>query len=130
MRCTAKSSRTGEPCKKWAIQGGNVCDTHGGRAPQVKQAAMERIKDAAAEVAAELVRLAVYAESESVRVAAGKDILDRAGFGAKQKIESEVTVHEVDDFARAVAELEAEFDGRRQSRGAVAEDPAAPPDRS
>lgn len=128
MRCTAKSSRTGEPCKKWAIQGGTVCDTHGGRAPQVKQAAMERIRDAAADVAAELARLAVHAESESVRVAAGRDILDRAGYGAKQKIEQDVTVHEQDDFARAVAELEAELARRGESRGVVAADPPATPD--
>lgn len=44
-RCTAKSARTGQPCKKYAILGGTVCDTHGGSAPQVKRAAAERLAD-------------------------------------------------------------------------------------
>jgi len=42
-RCTAKS-RTG-PCKKAPIRGGMVCDRHGGRAPQVKRKAAERLAD-------------------------------------------------------------------------------------
>jgi len=44
-RCTAKSSRSGKPCKKAAILGGTVCRTHGGSAPQVKKKALERIED-------------------------------------------------------------------------------------
>lgn len=44
-RCHAHSSRTGEPCKKWAILGGSVCPTHGGRIPNVKRAAAERLAD-------------------------------------------------------------------------------------
>ena len=44
-RCTAKSSRSGNPCKKAAILGGTVCRTHGGSAPQVKKKALERIED-------------------------------------------------------------------------------------
>src|SRR3972149_1048900 len=42
-RCTARS-RTG-PCKKAPIRGGMVCDRHGGRAPQVKRKAAERLAD-------------------------------------------------------------------------------------
>lgn len=44
-RCRAKSSRTGKPCNKAPIKGGHVCDTHGGRAPQVKRKAAERLAD-------------------------------------------------------------------------------------
>ena len=42
--CKAKSARTGKPCKKAPINGGTVCDRHGGRAPQVKKAAENRLK--------------------------------------------------------------------------------------
>lgn len=79
---------------------------------------MERIRDAAAEVAAELVRLAVHAESESVRVTAGKDILDRAGYGAKQLVESEVTIHDGSEVDREIARLAAELAGRAEGRTA------------
>lgn len=129
-KCTAHSSQTGNPCRNNAIDGGTVCRMHGGSAPQVKQAALERIRAAAFDAAGELARLAVGAESEAVRVSAIKDLLDRAGLNAKLLIESEVTVHAQDDFARAVAELEAELARGGQSRSAVASDEADTPDHS
>lgn len=42
-RCSARSSRTGQPCRSWAILGGTVCVNHGGRAPQVVAAAKRRL---------------------------------------------------------------------------------------
>jgi hypothetical protein len=42
-RCTAHSARTGQPCRRWAIYGATVCPSHGGRAPQVRKAAAERV---------------------------------------------------------------------------------------
>jgi hypothetical protein len=44
-RCKAKSHRTGKQCAKSAINGGTVCRTHGGAAPQVKRKAAERLAD-------------------------------------------------------------------------------------
>lgn len=41
--CTARSSRTGEPCKLTAVRGATVCQVHGGRAPQVRAAAARRV---------------------------------------------------------------------------------------
>jgi hypothetical protein len=41
-RCSARSSRTGERCKRWAVKGAKVCPAHGARAPQVKAAAKRR----------------------------------------------------------------------------------------
>ncbi len=51
QRCTARSKRTGEPCQAYAIEGGTICAAHGGRAPQVKRKAAERLEPAAAEQA-------------------------------------------------------------------------------
>lgn len=42
QRCTARSSRTGKRCKKARVRGTNVCGSHGGRAPQVRKAALVR----------------------------------------------------------------------------------------
>jgi hypothetical protein len=44
-RCTAKSTRSHQRCKKAAILGGTVCQTHGGGSPQVKRKAAERLAD-------------------------------------------------------------------------------------
>lgn len=41
-QCTAQSKRSGERCRKYAIPGGRVCSIHGGKAPQVRQAAEVR----------------------------------------------------------------------------------------
>lgn len=53
--CSARSSRTGKPCKKRAVRGATVCASHGGRAPQVIAAAQRRL--ALGEAMAELDRL-------------------------------------------------------------------------
>jgi len=47
VRCTARSTTTGQPCRAWAIHGGTVCVAHGGRAPQVRAAATRRLQQAA-----------------------------------------------------------------------------------
>jgi hypothetical protein len=59
---------------------------HGGAAPQVKKKADERIRDL---IDPALNRLAKLIEdaSSAVALAAVKDVLDRAGYGAKQHIE-------------------------------------------
>lgn len=45
IRCTARRTN-GLPCLRWAIRGARVCPTHGGRAPQVRRAAAERVRQA------------------------------------------------------------------------------------
>jgi len=44
-RCKAHVASTGAPCKNWPIAGGAVCLAHGGRAPQVKDAADRRVQE-------------------------------------------------------------------------------------
>jgi hypothetical protein len=41
-RCRARSSRTGAPCRAWAVTGGTVCRAHGGGSPAVRAAAAQR----------------------------------------------------------------------------------------
>lgn len=45
MRCVALAERGTRECRKWAVMGMNVCDTHGGRAPQAKKAAARRLAE-------------------------------------------------------------------------------------
>lgn len=139
-RCTASSSNgSGKQCAAHAIRGGTVCVTHGGRAPQVKRKAEERLEAARQEMleliepALTRLRTLLSAESEAVQLAAVRDLLDRVGLGAKQKAEVEVTHYDGDQFESVVADLLAEFDQRSQSGGTLAATgPAEPatPDRS
>ena len=43
VKCSAKSSRSGGPCRNWAMVGAKVCNIHGGVAPQVRRATEERV---------------------------------------------------------------------------------------
>lgn len=83
-QCTAHSTRTGDRCRKPAMLGCNVCGTHGGRAPQVMAAARMRILAMVNPALHELMRLLQKAETDSVKLQAARDILDRAGLAAKQ----------------------------------------------
>ena len=52
-----------------------------------KPSIIEYFKSVASEVASNMYRLALNAESEQVQVAAGKDVLDRAGYKPVDKSE-------------------------------------------
>lgn len=107
MKCTAKSARTGEPCKLNAITGGNVCQVHGGRAPQVKEAArrrhLERIL-ALCDPALDTLARGVNAFGKKrqgvpdhAEIRAAIDVLDRAGYKPKDEviIEGELTLSDL-----------------------------------
>jgi hypothetical protein len=97
-KCTAHSSQTGAPCKAWAIQGGTVCATHGGRAPQVKRKAEERLQalvDPAIVALQEIVSDAKHPQ----RMAAVKEILERDGrIGAAKSKGNESRLAQREDF--------------------------------
>ena len=104
--CTANKS-DGTHCKAYAIKGGTVCRVHGGSAPQVKAAAMKRLLDAVDPVAGELVKMAMGDKRDSVKLAAAKDVLDRAGIGEPAR--SEVTILTDDVLVAEIARLKAEL---------------------
>ena len=89
MRCTAHK-KDGSACLAYAIRGGNVCNKHGGSAPQVKRKAQETLASARYWLVKELLKIAKSAESEGVRLAAIRDALDRAGMSTRQHIDIDV----------------------------------------
>src|SRR4051812_24427959 len=88
-RCHAHKTN-GDECPNWAIRGGTVCHVHGGRAPQVRMAARERLAAMVDPALIELRRLVDAADSDSVKLAAIKDVLDRAGFKPADRVEATV----------------------------------------
>lgn len=89
----------------------------------MKEAARRRLLEAVDPIMAELIRLALHAESESVRVSAAKDALDRAGLQVKMLVESEVTVHDGDsDLDAEIRRLMAQLAGGGEGGTQVAAD--------
>lgn len=110
-RCHAHSSRTGDPCKLWAVRGGKVCNKHGGKAPQVKAAAQQRVVEQ--EITETLGRLQVvpihdpltalaglageitaWKELAADRVALLKDLASRNYASGSDEVRAEIQVYE------------------------------------
>ncbi len=107
-RCTAKARTTGNRCKAYAITGATVCRMHGGSAPQVKEAARRRILELVMPALVGLTDLLHDPDTPpATKLAAVRDILDRAGFKPVQV--SEVTHITEDALDREIARLEAEL---------------------
>ena len=90
--CHAKSARTGLPCRQHAISGGTVCVTHGGSAGHVREAARRRLEAMVFPALAVLRKLIDEADGDGVKLAAVKDILDRAGLKPSDLIQVDNTV--------------------------------------
>ena len=92
--CKARR-RNGEPCGNPPMLGSTVCRMHGGSAPQVKQAAQVRLMMAADPAAARLIEIANdKTMPPNVRLAANKEILDRANVVGTQQLNVEVSAFE------------------------------------
>lgn len=130
-RCHAHR-RNGDQCAKVGMQGQTVCGTHGGRAPQAKRKARQRIDEAADRMAA---RLLGFAENENVpayvALAAVQDALDRAGLKPPTQVEVGVTqpYEEVMAGIAGIAHLTREESRAQRGLPALAPaDPTAPLD--
>jgi hypothetical protein len=76
-QCSAKSKQSGQRCKRPAIEGGTVCYIHGGAAPHVKEAAMDRLRKLQHPAIDAIHELIEQTQFPSVRYASSKDVLDR-----------------------------------------------------
>ena len=128
-RCKAHSSRTGEQCKNAALKGTTVCRFHGGAARHVKAAARARLDNAADLMARNLLGIALGGESESVRLVAIRDALDRSGITKPTEVvlsQGDKPYEEIFDEIAGVTRAES-----RRARGflepdGVGSNPAAP----
>lgn len=95
--------RNGEQCRRHANTGMSVCNSHGGRAPQVKRRAQQRILEASDKAAYALVQM-MQDETipPAVRVSAARDLLDRAGLVSKAELSVEVNVSKWDQIDAAI----------------------------
>lgn len=86
-QCTAKAKSSGKRCSRDAIQGGNVCIVHGGKAPQVIRSARERLASLVDPAITVFEERLADGESPALQIQVAKDILDRTGHKATDKVE-------------------------------------------
>lgn len=129
-RCTARSTRTGEPCKRPAMLGGNVCYHHGGAAPQVRAKAKRRLEQASDALVQRLLQFAMDGGvDDNVALRAIRDALDRAGLMAKTEIAVEVKApwEELLGDVAQITKAQHEAMKRGEYQPATLPDPAALP---
>src|SRR5579862_9906844 len=90
-QCHARSKRSGKQCARHAIAGGGVCAMHGGSAPQVREAARQRLL-ALVDPALAVIEGNLKGRAKNPQVAqrAAEDLLDRAGVMAPPMEDLEV----------------------------------------
>tara|TARA_R110000751_G_scaffold34718_2_gene85607 strand:+ start:112 stop:465 length:354 start_codon:yes stop_codon:yes gene_type:complete len=97
-KCTAHSKRSKELCEKWAMKGQRTCKYHGGNTPVALAKAKTMIELAELRVrglsddAVDALERLLRADSESVVLGAAKDLLDRGGLKAKDRIELDTNI--------------------------------------
>ena len=105
VTCLAHSKQTGKPCKQPPIKGGTVCRYHGGAAPQVIKSARRRLNDLVDPAITALTDIIEHPLTpQVVRLAAIKDILDRAGYKSPVQVEVMSRPALEEQYERLVAE--------------------------
>lgn len=124
-KCTANRTN-GTPCERWAIAGGTVCPAHGGRAPQVKRKARQRIEEAADRMARRVLRIADSDDvPPAVALAAARDALDRAGLRPPDKVDVEVGVKPYESLLGRVVGMSTATRSESRARRGIADEPKA-----
>ena len=95
-QCIAKSQRTGNQCRRWAVLGATTCLHHGAAAPQVQRKALERLRELQPDALA-VIEEALESDDEKTRLSVAMDILDRTGIGRQSKVEQN-TVSKIEDI--------------------------------
>lgn len=93
MKCTAKN-RNGKKCGRNAIEGGTVCNMHGGSAPQVRRRAALRMLAMADFALDALLHDMRDKKERRLRQVAYMSLLDRVGLKAAERFMIEETPHE------------------------------------
>lgn len=103
--CHAVTTGTKQPCKVAAIKGGTVCVYHGGRAPQVREAAQRRLLEMVDLALKQQMVLLLKADTpDAVKLKLTDSILDRVGLGATLKIEADINIFDTREELIARAE--------------------------
>ncbi|MEJ2868420.1 hypothetical protein WCD74_11640 [Actinomycetospora sp. OC33-EN08] len=101
-RCGRRRRKDGRPCQRLPMTGAEVCYVHGGAAEQTVQAALTRARNASVRLMQAEIDIALDPEQPSpVRLAAVRDLLDRAGAKSSDKVELE---HSMKPWERVLAE--------------------------
>lgn len=94
--CSAHRTN-GEPCKAPPLKGQRVCRVHGGSTRASKAAAQERINASADSAARHLIEwMNDKKVPYNIRIAAAKDLLDRAQIGTDKNVKVELRRFEQD----------------------------------
>ena len=91
QHCSAHT-RLGAPCGRWAILGGTVCPSHGGAAPQTRAKAEERLRALVTPSITAVSNIIDHGDSDAVRLAAARYVLELAGYKPTVQVQSESEV--------------------------------------
>lgn len=86
QQCTARISDGSRQCERWAMKGQEVCGHHGGRSPQAKRSAKERLAELIEPALAGLHKALQSNDLGSI-VKASQIVLDRTGFHPTKAVE-------------------------------------------